>query len=78
MTSVVDLAATSKTVIDNAMQLGRQVAFNPSEVRAIPTIVWRRVLDKLRSRSGSDQPRERGDPDAGRRRSRWLGPRDSR
>lgn len=45
----------SKTVIDNAKKLGRKVAVNPSEVRAIPTIVWRRVLDKFRRPSGSDR-----------------------
>jgi transcriptional regulator GlxA family with amidase domain len=38
----------SKTVVDNARTLGRKIALNPSEMRAVPTIIWRRVLDQFR------------------------------
>jgi transcriptional regulator GlxA family with amidase domain len=42
----------SKPVIGNARALGRTIAVNPSEVRAVSTIVWRRVLAKFRKRRG--------------------------
>jgi transcriptional regulator GlxA family with amidase domain len=42
----------SKTVVANAKALGRKVALNPSEARAVPTIAWQRVLDKFRKRRG--------------------------
>lgn len=37
-----------KTVTDNARTLGRRIAVNPAEVRAVSTIAWQRVLDKFR------------------------------
>jgi transcriptional regulator GlxA family with amidase domain len=40
----------SKTVVDNAKALGRSIALNPAEARAVTTIAWRRALDKLRKR----------------------------
>jgi transcriptional regulator GlxA family with amidase domain len=43
----------SKTVIHNARTLGRKIAVNPSEMRAIPAVAWRRVLDRFRDRRGS-------------------------
>jgi hypothetical protein len=42
----------SKTVIANAKTLGRKIALNPSEVRAVPTIAWQRVLNKFRKQRG--------------------------
>jgi transcriptional regulator GlxA family with amidase domain len=42
----------SKTVIDHAKTLLRRQAFNPSELRAIPTIAWQRALTKFRTRKG--------------------------
>jgi transcriptional regulator GlxA family with amidase domain len=42
----------SKTVVHNARTLGRKAAANPSEVRAIATIAWRRALDRFRQRRG--------------------------
>jgi transcriptional regulator GlxA family with amidase domain len=43
----------SKTVVANAKALGRKIALNPSEVRAVPTIAWQRALNKFRKRRGS-------------------------
>jgi transcriptional regulator GlxA family with amidase domain len=48
----------SKAVLDKAKSLGRKIAVNPSEVRAVPTIAWRRVLDTIRSRSGLSRKTE--------------------
>jgi transcriptional regulator GlxA family with amidase domain len=42
----------SKTVVDNATTLGRKIALNPSELRAVPTIAWQRVLNNFRKRRG--------------------------
>jgi transcriptional regulator GlxA family with amidase domain len=42
----------SKTVIANAKTLGRRIALNPSEVRAVPVIAWQRALGKVRKRRG--------------------------
>jgi hypothetical protein len=42
----------SKTVIGNARTLGRKIAVNPSEARAVPTIAWRRTVDTFRKRKG--------------------------
>jgi hypothetical protein len=41
----------SKVVVDNAKTLGRKIALNPSELRAVPTIAWRRALDGFRARA---------------------------
>jgi transcriptional regulator GlxA family with amidase domain len=43
----------SEAVIANAKALGRKFALNPSEVRAVPTIAWQRVLNEFRKRRGS-------------------------
>jgi transcriptional regulator GlxA family with amidase domain len=40
----------SKTVTDNAKTLGRKIAINPSEVRAVPAIAWQRALKSFRKR----------------------------
>jgi hypothetical protein len=45
----------SKPVLDKAKKLGRKIAVNPSEVRAMPTIAWRRVLDRIRSKRASSR-----------------------
>jgi transcriptional regulator GlxA family with amidase domain len=42
----------SKAVVSEAKALGRKIAVNGSEVRAIPVVVWRRVLGKFRRRHG--------------------------
>jgi transcriptional regulator GlxA family with amidase domain len=42
----------SKTVVANARTLGRKIALNPSELRAVPTIAWRRMLSQFRKRRG--------------------------
>jgi transcriptional regulator GlxA family with amidase domain len=42
----------SETVLGNAKALGRRVAVNPSEMRALATVAWRRVLTKFRERRG--------------------------
>ena len=42
----------SKTVVDNASKLGRKAALNPSEIRAVAAIAWRRALGAFRSRRG--------------------------
>ena len=47
----------SKTVVDNARTLGRRIAVNPSELRAVPTIAWRRALDKFRARATTRAPK---------------------
>jgi hypothetical protein len=38
--------------LGNAKALGRKIALNPSEVRAVPTIAWQRALDRFRNRRG--------------------------
>jgi transcriptional regulator GlxA family with amidase domain len=43
----------SKTVVADAKALGRRIALNPSELRAVPAIAWQRALSKLRKRKGS-------------------------
>jgi transcriptional regulator GlxA family with amidase domain len=43
----------SRTVVAGAKALGRRIALNPSELRAVPTIAWQRALSKLRKRRGS-------------------------
>jgi transcriptional regulator GlxA family with amidase domain len=40
----------NKAVLGKARALGRTIAINPSEVRAMPAIAWRRVLESVRSR----------------------------
>jgi transcriptional regulator GlxA family with amidase domain len=42
----------SEAVLGNAKALGRKVAVNPSEVRALATVAWRRVLTRFRERRG--------------------------
>ena len=42
----------SKTVVANARALGRKIALNPPEMRAVPTIAWQRALNRLRKRKG--------------------------
>jgi transcriptional regulator GlxA family with amidase domain len=41
----------SKAVVHDAKALGRKIAVNPSEVRAVATIAWQRVLDRFRKQS---------------------------
>jgi transcriptional regulator GlxA family with amidase domain len=43
----------SKTVVGNARTLGRKIAVNPSELRAVPTIAWRRALNGFRTRAAT-------------------------
>lgn len=43
----------SKEVVAKARALGRRTALNSSEVRAVPTIVWQRVLNEFRKRRES-------------------------
>ena len=43
----------SKAVVDNARTLGRKIALSPSELRAVPTIAWRRALDGFRARAAA-------------------------
>jgi transcriptional regulator GlxA family with amidase domain len=43
----------SRTVVAGARALGRRIALNPSEMRAVPTVAWQRALGKLRKRRGS-------------------------
>jgi hypothetical protein len=45
-------STASKTVVAKARALGRRVALNPSEMRAVPAIAWQRALDKLRTTKG--------------------------
>jgi hypothetical protein len=40
-------------VVAKARALGRRTALNSSEVRAVPTIVWQRVLNEFRKRRES-------------------------
>jgi len=40
-------------VVDNARTLGRKIALSPSELRAVPTIAWRRALDGFRARAAA-------------------------
>lgn len=42
----------SETVVAKAKALGRKIAVNPSEMRAVATIAWRRALTKFRNRRG--------------------------
>jgi transcriptional regulator GlxA family with amidase domain len=42
----------SKSVIDNARALLREEALNPSEMRAVPTIAWQRVVNRFRTWRG--------------------------
>jgi transcriptional regulator GlxA family with amidase domain len=42
----------SKAVLDNATALSRRIALNPSELRAVPVVAWRRALDKFRGNRG--------------------------
>jgi hypothetical protein len=42
----------SNAVVDNAKALGRTIALNPSELRAVPAIAWQRVVDTFRLRKG--------------------------
>jgi transcriptional regulator GlxA family with amidase domain len=42
----------SKTVVGNARTLGRRIAVNPSEVRAVPQIAWQRMVGTFRKRKG--------------------------
>jgi transcriptional regulator GlxA family with amidase domain len=41
----------SETVVAGARTLGRRIAVNPSELRAVPTVVWRRALKGFRARA---------------------------
>ena len=50
----------SKAVVDNAKALGRKIALNPSELRAVPTVAWRRALNGFRARG--DPRYERSPP----------------
>jgi transcriptional regulator GlxA family with amidase domain len=51
----------SETVRARAQALARSIAVNPTEMTAIPTIVWRRVLDRVRTRKArSRRSRDRG------------------
>jgi hypothetical protein len=50
----------SKTVLGNARALGRRIAVNPSEARAIPTVAWRRTLDRFRNRAGGGRRATKG------------------
>jgi hypothetical protein len=43
----------SKAVVDNAKALGRKIALNPSELRAVPTVAWRRALNGFRARAAT-------------------------
>jgi transcriptional regulator GlxA family with amidase domain len=43
----------SKPVVDNAKALGRRIALNPSELRAVPTVAWRRTLTRFRARAAT-------------------------
>jgi transcriptional regulator GlxA family with amidase domain len=40
----------SKAVVASARALGRKIALNPAEARAVPTIAWERVLSRFRKR----------------------------
>jgi transcriptional regulator GlxA family with amidase domain len=42
----------SKEVVDKANALGRKIALNPSEVRAVAAVAWRRALGGFRRRVG--------------------------
>jgi transcriptional regulator GlxA family with amidase domain len=43
----------SKAVVDDAKALGRKIALNPSELRAVPTVAWRRALNGFRARAAT-------------------------
>ena len=40
-------------MVDNARTLGRRIALNPSELRAVPTVAWRRALNGFRARAAT-------------------------
>ena len=42
----------SKAVVGSAKTLGRRIASNPSEGRAVPQIAWQRVVGTFRKRKG--------------------------
>jgi transcriptional regulator GlxA family with amidase domain len=46
----------SDAVLGKAKALGRKIAVNPSEARAMSTIVWRRVLDRIRNKRRHRKP----------------------
>jgi transcriptional regulator GlxA family with amidase domain len=50
----------SKTVLGNARALGRKIAINPSEARAVPTVAWRRTLDRFRNRAAGSRQATKG------------------
>jgi hypothetical protein len=43
----------SKVVVGNAKALGRKIALNPSELRAVSTIAWQRALNGFRARAAT-------------------------
>ena len=43
-------------VVTAAKALGRRIAVNPSELRAIPVVAWRRALGRFRKRRGLPEP----------------------
>jgi hypothetical protein len=45
----------SKAVVANARTLGRKIAVNPSEVRAVSSIAWQRLLDSFRKQRKGDR-----------------------
>ena len=40
----------SEAVLTRAKALGRSIGVNPAEIRALPVVAWRRVLDRFRAR----------------------------
>ncbi len=40
----------SAAVLASAKALSRRIAVSPAEIRAIPTVAWRRVIDRVRGR----------------------------
>jgi transcriptional regulator GlxA family with amidase domain len=50
----------SRTVVANAKALGRKIAINPSEARAVPTVAWRRTLDRFRNRGAGGRRATKG------------------
>ena len=44
---------TYTDLIRASFALGRKIALSPSELRAVPTIAWRRALDGFRARAAA-------------------------
>ena len=55
----------SKAVVDNARKLGRKIALNPSELRAVPAIARRRALNGFRARAITRPAKGAGGPSGG-------------